>query len=237
MRDGTEVSDPRLGRLIQFDERSRDYSIRKIVTWQPLRSRTYRMPRNEGVLDQGREGSCVGFGVTNEIRATPRSARGLDGTFAREKIYWPAQRDDPWAGGAYPGATPFYEGTAVLAGVKAAVQLGYYGAYHWAFSERDLALAIGWVGPAILGLNWYTGMFSPDDNGFIRPTGQVEGGHCILALGYNNRSGYYTLLNSWGPSWGIRGRCYVRTKDMVTLLQDSGEACIVTERNIVHRGE
>lgn len=231
LRDGkTTTFDRRLDRLVEFDARSREYSVRQFLRGdeKPV-SKTWTIPSGV-VLDQGKEGACAGFGTVHELLAEPEAIPGLDATFAREQIYWNAQRNDAWEGGSYPGGQPFYEGSSVLAAVKEAANLGYYGEYRWAFGEQDLALTVGTVGPAILGLNWYKGMLKPNARGYIRPTGGVVGGHCILCIGIDVTGSYYVLLNSWGPSWGEAGTCKVSRSDMARLLADNGEACVITQR-------
>lgn len=226
---------PGLGRRVQFDERSRAFPIRALLADDRLPvTRRWWIPSRVPVLDQGSEGACVGFGVTNELRCTPVAAIGLDARFAREQIYWPAQQIDPWPGGAYPGAAPHYEGTSVLAGVQVAARAGWYREYRWAFGEDDLARAVSHVGPAILGLPWYETMFDPDRDGYLNPGGAVAGGHCVLAIGINTRRdqgrGAYVIYNSWGPDWGDRGRAWITRADMARLLAQDGEACIPTVR-------
>lgn len=174
--------------------------------------------------------NCVGFGTTNELLWNPVPVPNLDNTFAREKIYWVAQEDDPWPGGSYPGATPRYEGTSVLYGVKAAADLGYYTEYRWATSETEMALAVGHLGPAIIGVDWYQGQFQPDSKGFIHVSGDKAGGHCTLIIGIDVKGGYYTLHNSWGASWGTNGNAKISRKDMAKLLGDNGECCVITGR-------
>lgn len=233
LRDGSSTNDARLNRIVQFDDRSRHYMARALLTadQQSPRTQLWTIPTRSPVLDQGQEGACVGFGVTNELRFRPVPVHGLDETFARQRIYWEAQKIDPWPGGSYPGASPVYEGTSVLAGVKAASNLGFYGEYRWAFGEPDLALAVSYLGPVILGLNWYSGMFRPDpDDHYIQPTGTIEGGHCILCIGVNVRSSYYTLYNSWGPTWGRNGRARISRTHMAKLLAENGEACLISQR-------
>ena len=230
LRDGTFAFDPRLDRLVQFDEASRDYPVRTMTQAKPVITKRWSIPVREPVLDQHAEGACVGYGITNDLRFRPVPVADLDGTFARTRIYHPAQRVDPWPGGSYPGATPVYEGTSVLAGMKVAVAEGFYGQYRWAFSEEDLALGVGHVGPAILGLIWKEGMAEPDKGGYLRPVGQTLGGHCLIASGINAHSGYYTVYNSWGPDWGRRGTAKIRRTDMADLLAQQGEACIPVQR-------
>lgn len=231
LRDGTPLLDPRLDRLVEFDHRSREYPARAcLAAGSTPVTKLWTLPTGAPVLDQGREGACVGFGVTNELRFEPVAVPGLDATFAREKIYWPAQRIDQWPGGAYPGASPQYEGTSVLAGMKAAKALGFYGEYRWAFGEADLALAVSHIGPVVIGVNWYTGMFRPDSRGYLNATGRVEGGHCVLVVGLNSRYAYYTIYNSWGASWGNQGTARIRRSTMDRLLREDGDAAVITQR-------
>jgi hypothetical protein len=84
--------------------------------------------------------------------------RGIDNKFAKEQLYWEAQKIDRWPGGAYPGAEPHMEGSSVLAAVKVAKRLGYIEEYRWAFGIEDVKKAISEIGPVILGVPWYEGI-------------------------------------------------------------------------------
>ena len=235
LKNGVRTFDRRLDRVPVFDGRSLNYRIGDALDesqQQRLVTKQWTAPAGTPVLDQGQEGACVGFGTTNELLWNPVPVPNLDNTFAREKIYWVAQEDDPWPGGSYPNASPVYEGTGVLYGIKAAADLGYYTEYRWAKSEKELALGVGHLGPAIIGVDWYAHMFEPDPSGFIHPTGGKQGGHCTLLTGINVELGYYTLHNSWGSSWGDNGDCKIKRTDMAKLLADSGEACIITGRSV-----
>jgi hypothetical protein len=237
LRNGQRTSSPLLDRVPFFDERSRNFPIRELVTARKPRSYTWAL--NYRVLDQGSEGACVGFGVSHELIAKPVAVEGVDEDFARA-IYHEAQRIDEWPGGSYEGGEPFYEGTSVLAGVKVAQRLGHYSAYRWAFGLDDLILALGYAGPAVLGLNWYTGMFDADGEGRIHANGSVAGGHCIVALGVSLKRRQVLLANSWGPSWStarwgdnrLRGHCTISFDDLGLLLDEQGEACIPTRSRI-----
>ena len=35
------------------------------------------------------------------------------------------------------------------------------------------------------------------------------GGHCMVITGHNDGTQLYLVDNSWGTSWGLRGRCYI----------------------------
>lgn len=229
LRGGHETEDPRLDRLIHFDERSRKFPIKAAIPAAAKKPRSYTWRCREW-FDQGREGACVGFGIGHELAARPSEITGLGNLFLKEEIYWPAQEIDPWEGGSYPGANPFYEGTSVLSGVKVAQRLGFFTSYHWSFGLNDLILGVGYAGPAVLGLAWHGGMFSPDGNGFIHTTGSITGGHCICAIGVNVKDKYFLLRNSWGKDWGIEGNCKVSFSGMEQLLSEDGEAVFFTGR-------
>lgn len=226
LKDGTTTDDRRLDRLVNFDERSRQYPVRTLVAEKPLRSYTWRLNTR---LDQGREGACVGFSWSHELAARPAEVANITNETARQ-VYFEAQKIDPWNGGSYPGASPFYEGTDVLSGAKVVQSLGKIKEYRWAFGLNDALLALGYQGPGVLGANWYEGCMEPDANGFIRPTGRILGGHAIMVRGVNVKKRFVTLANSWGPSWGKGGDCYMTFEDFEKMLLNDGEFCIPIQR-------
>lgn len=234
LRDGTEAQDARLDRLVHYDPRSLNYPIRGLLSFAQVRQPRSYTWSIDTVLDQGDEGACVGFGCTHELLARPRVVH-KDAAFAREQVYWQAQQNDPWPGGAYPGATPQYEGTALIFGAQVLKDLGYLREYRWAFGLDDLVLAVGYKGPAVLGVPWYEGMLDIDSRGLINVRGEEVGGHAILCNAVNVPGRTFTLTNSWGPDWGIGGRCRVSWDDMEKLLHANGEACIPLVRGLPGR--
>lgn len=177
------------------------------------------------VLNQGQEGSCVGHGFAHELLATPFPIKGLNHPRA-VAIYKKAQTLDQ-----YPGEN--YQGTSVLAGAKAVMQLypGTMESYRWATNLQDVVATIGYHGPVVLGVSWYQGMYEPDSKGFIHVSGNVIGGHCLLALGVDIAKNAVLLHNSWGEDWGIKGQCWISFDDIKRLLQEHGEGCVP-----IHRG-
>jgi len=214
-----------LGRLVNFDERSRDYPIRHLVEAKKQRSYTWRC---QTYLDQGSEGACVGFSCAHELAARPVEVP-VDLALARS-IYFDAQKIDPWPGGAYPGASPYYEGSSVLAGVTVLRNRGYVPQFRWAFGLQDLILSVGYMGPAIIGVNWYEQMFNTDRRHFIRVGGDVTGGHAIMVRGVSVPRRAFVLHNSWGAGWGHYGQAYISWSDMERLLHENGEAVIPLRR-------
>lgn len=228
MKDGTKVKDQRLGRLKQFDERSKNFPIMAGLEAKKPRSYTWRCKL---ALDQGPNGSCVGFGFGHELVSRPSEVLEMTDKYAKQEIYWNAQKIDQWEGGAYPGANPFYEGTSCLAGAKAAQKLGWFESYRWAFSLEDLIMGVGYNGPAVIGTYWFEDMFEPDSRGYITPTGDSYGGHCTLVRAVSIKKKRLTIRNSWGSMWGNGGDCYISFDDMGKLLDLDGEALFCLKRH------
>ena len=86
------------------------------------------------------------------------------------------------------------------------------------------------VGPAVIGVRWYEGMYAPDDDGFIHVRGRVKGGHCCLVNKVNVREKYFGIVNSWGRGWGDDGTCKIDFKNMVKLLSQRGEVAFCLNR-------
>lgn len=201
----------------RFDERSRSFAVRDLLGITTPRTHAWACkPR----LDQGQEGACVGFGWAHECGASPHVEQvSNDVGF---EIYNKAKTLDDM-----PGEN--YDGTSVLAGAKATQSLSRVKAYRWAFSLNDVLLALSYVGPVVIGVNWWTGMMDTTLLGYIKPTGQIEGGHCVCVRGLALGRGYVTIRNSWGSGWGHGGDCKLRFDDLASLLADQGEACVPTK--------
>lgn len=218
-----------------FDERSREYPVRA-----KLRSAVKRKDRlwTPGpILNQGREGACVGFAWAAEAFASPiavdlhRMRANTPAThdmYARF-LYGQARYIDEWAGEAY-------EGTSVLAGAKASQNMNTIREYRWAFTIEDVIDSVIAKGPVVIGINWYDGMYSAP-NGILRKSGTIVGGHALLIVGFNVNSekipgkSTFILQNSWGTSWGINGLAEITVEDLAALLKENGESCVPTRRS------
>lgn len=203
----------KLGRIPQFDERSRNFRIVELLEERKPRSYTWSCPIR---LNQGSEGSCVGFSFAHELAARPVKVQGITYDYARG-IYKRAQDLDEWEGE--------YEGTSVLAGAKAVKESGKITEYRWAFGFDDAILTIGYS-PVVIGINWYEAMFQTDTDGFIHVGGAVLGGHAIIVNGQSLKGKYVKLINSWGTDWGVNGECKLSFDDFGRLLSEQGE-CVI----------
>jgi len=173
-------------------------------------------------------GNCVGFGYSHELLGDPVAVKGINDAFARA-LYKHIQTKDPWEG-------ENYEGTSVLSGAKVCLDLGYFTAYHWATSAKEVAQAISHMGPVVIGVNWHEGMAQTSSKGFIRVTGAVRGGHCVVLRGvrvsaHADGSSFAILgRNSWGKGWGMNGDFWITGKDLQKLVDSGGSFCVPTGR-------
>jgi C1A family cysteine protease len=64
--------------------------------------------------------------------------------------------------------------------------------------------------PFVFGFTVYDGFESPEvaKTGVLNmpgPKEKVQGGHAVLAVGYDDSTQRFTVRNSWGKDWGIKG--------------------------------
>lgn len=213
------------GRIVHHDPRSREYPARRLT--QP-RSVLWR--HSAPVLDQGELSSCTGHALAqclNTVFFAPArpKRRYLDSRGAVD-LYSVATGIDEF-GGTYP---PVDTGSSSLGVCKAGIQFGYLSAYRHAFGFEEAVAALG-VSPAIGGFSWREGMMQTDGAGFIRPIGNLIGGHEITLIGVNLVDRYVTILNSWGPSWGRNGRAKITFADFERLLGEQGDVTVPVPRS------
>lgn len=219
----------------RFDERSRNYPIRSTIRSAVVRKDRLWTPGQ--ILDQGREGACVGFAWAAEAFGDPIAADlsrmkahtpPTHDMYARF-VYKSAQYIDEWAG-------ENYDGTSVLAGAKASQNMNVLREYRWAFSIEDVIDSVIAKGPVVIGINWYEGMYNAP-NGVLRKSGALVGGHALVIRGFNVLSeripgkSTFILQNSWGESWGINGLAEMTVEDMAALLRENGESCVPVSRS------
>jgi C1A family cysteine protease len=48
------------------------------------------------------------------------------------------------------------------------------------------------------------------------PAEQVMGGHCVVAVGYDNSTRNFIIRNSWGAGWGKGGYCMMPYEYLIT---------------------
>lgn len=218
-------TDPRLGRHIRHDSRSRSYA------YQPTRRRLSNVTHERFVpiFNQGDLGSCVpnaGEGClgTGKFYATVKDR--LD--FSQPEIqgyYRKMTRADTFAGAWEPDDT----GTDGLACATVFKTDKLISGYQHAFSLNAMLDALQ-AGPVIIGINWYDSMFYPDSNGFVKVASGsgLAGGHEIVVDRFNADEGYVDWPNSWDYDWGIEGRGKMTLATLGRLLSENGDVTIFT---------
>lgn len=206
---------PEFGRLPAPDTRDRMHLMGAVPT---LRTQMFWI--TGPVLDQGAEPACVGYAWKQFLQTTPR--RTLVGP-SGQLIYNEAQFVDEW-----PGEN--YAGTSVRAGAKVLSGRGHLTEYIWGFDVGTLQNYILTRGPVVLGTMWYQGMYTPDKNGWVYPTGGVAGGHAYVACGYSSVKNAFRCINSWSRGWGQLGKFWLHKAELARLLQEGGEGCSAIEK-------
>jgi C1A family cysteine protease len=99
--------------------------------------------------------------------------------------------------------------------------------------------------PLGFGIFWYYAFYTPvmkksgtrnAEEAWIAPTGSdprwggIAGGHCICGAGASDRREAFELANTWGRSYGKKGRIWVPYKAVERLMGEQGECAIVTDR-------
>lgn len=168
-------------------------------------------------LDQGATGHCVGFGWAAWGDATPMidDFDDADG----HNIYYEAKVIEGNPGGE--------DGAYTRDGAKAMKNRGRLTTYAFANGKDEILTWLRQKGPIVVGTDWTSDMFEPDANGFVKPTGSVEGGHCYLLYGV--LGDVLLFKNSWGDGFGVDGSFKMKVDDFGTLMQAWGEAIVSVE--------
>lgn len=224
-KKGVRLKDRRLGLLFDKDDRSKSFRLCAVNdARKPFTNRW----ENNLYLDQGKEGACASAAFAHVLASEPNPVQNLTMEYAKNELYWPAQHIDPWPGGSYKGANPFYEGTTLLAILKIAKKLGWILGYRWVFSNRELQIGLSYHGPAYIGVKWFEGMYEAGGRGYIRPTGQIVGGHSVEIIAVDMENHRYTIRNSWGKDkFGLNGEAYISFVDMQYLISLGAEMAFI----------
>ncbi len=209
------------GLLPSHDARNADYPVAAMLDpAAALVSRVWAQPQR---FDQGQTPRCVGFSLAQELSADPVSVACSDWT--GPNIYALAQKLDEWPGEGY-------DGTSLLAGLKALQQYGYVGEYRWAATVEDVLNSLSQIGPVIMAGPWLSGMFTPDSQGYVNVTGTSGSiGHCYLLGAVDAAQGDTTLRQTWGPNWSVLGwDAKLRAESIRQLLAMGTQAAIITTR-------
>lgn len=215
------LSGHRLGRHIEFDERSRAFAY--ALSAGPLVSAMWE--RHCAPYDQGDLGSCTGNAMAGALMTGPLFEEGrLLAEADAVSLYEAATRLDRIPG-YYP---PDDTGSSGLAVAKAAKQRGWISAYHHAFGLSAALHALS-KGPVIIGINWWSSFDSPEGDSaelVITSDAEIRGGHEIVLDRIDVESGFVGGTNSWGEGWGDDGRFVMTFGTFGSLLRQQGDVTV-----------
>ena len=225
---GTRRPPHPLGRFIEHDPRSRRFAVAsRTKNLAPVAHR-----RLGPILDQGVLGSCTGHTGAGVLATAPfardaAQAAQFTDSFAVKLYAEATDRDD--IPGRYP---PMDTGSSGLAVAKVLHGRGLIAGYRHAFSVEAALTALQQV-PVMIGTIWTSSMDEPDEEGFVRPSGEIYGGHEYLLRehapdGADFDNGILTFDNHWGSGWGDNGRFRMRVRHLRYLLKRQGDATALT---------
>lgn len=218
-------TDPRLGRNVQHDPRSRAFAFRAD---ESVELHSVRHRRFIDVLDQLDLGSCTGNTALGAMGTEPHYPLLKDivtdwSEAAAVSVYSDATAIDEF-GGQYP---PTDTGSSGLAVAKVLHKRGWISGYQHTFDLQSMKVALQ-SGPVFLGINWYDNFFYTDLDGNISigRSDFVAGGHEIVVDEIDMENQRFGFTNSWGPYWGISGRGYISFALMDRLLREDGDVVV-----------
>jgi len=212
-------SDPRLGRHVEHDSRSRQFPLAagafipsKPIDWSRADS---------DVLDQENLGCCTAAATLGLLMTDPFRQDGRRFTLDDVHDFYSEETRTDQFPGEWP---PTDTGSNGLAAMKVLKKRGWATGYRWAFSPAT-ALSALTHGPIAVGTVWLDSMFNVSRNDLVvvDRRSPVAGGHEYVIDGWNATYRRVRITNSWGLGWGDNGRAWIRYTDLVWLLKQQGD--------------
>lgn len=129
------------------------------------------------------------------------------------------------------GDTPWPEGSGALDPAEG------ISANRWATTVDEMRTALASGVPVTIGVTWWSNFDRPQPKGdqFGKThywigegdLGHIRGGHCVTIYGASDRRQAFRVKNSWGANYPL---VWLPYSTMQTLLDDYGEAALVTDR-------
>ena len=188
------------------------------------------------VYDQGQLGSCTGNGIAGAVEFDQRKQGSKEFTPSRLFIYYnerviegtvnqdsgaqvrdgiksvatlgvPAETDWPYDIAKFADKPPpiaYSDAKQDITKVYSRVAQN--------LSQMQGCLAEGY--PFVFGFTVYESFESEAvaQSGEVpmpAPGESVVGGHCVVAVGYDNTKRVFMIRNSWGSDWGVNGYCFM----------------------------
>ena len=211
-------TDPRLGRHVLHDSRSRAFDLAKLAGPR-LPTTAIRWARTGPVFDQD-IGCCTACAALGLLMTEP-FATGPIYTLADAHDFYSAETRIDGVRGVWP---PTDTGSTGLAAMKVLKRRGQITGYSHAFSPAVAVAALA-RGPVAVGTIWLNSMFEPVNGRiYLDPASGVAGGHEYVIDGWEPRTKRVHMTNSWGTGWGKAGGATFEWADFAWLLAQRGDA-------------
>jgi hypothetical protein len=217
--------DPRLGRHVVHDDRSRAFPLTTTIdrsTWRDKSIRIYDPLPNPNQC----HGECTGCAKMGQFNAIGNRRTGVVlGVCDAHQNYARNTQTDVWFGQMIFSPPCVITGTDTgssgLASCKSAIEHGIGGPYFWEFRRADGIVENIMAGKVMsVGTRWDWNMFNKDSSGRIHLGGGSAGGHQWVARGYNAKKDW-VLGRCW---WGDFRDFWISRTDLNLLMDDWGDA-------------
>lgn len=202
------------------------------VDWRNIGGKNYVT----GIKDQGSCGSCVAFGSAATMESRLRIIQDVPvnaangGTLpdlSEAQLFYCGNNTtaDPCGKGWYPSAALAF---ATTTGVVPASCFPYTPGNqpcnpcdNWLTMTTNIATSKtltsvpemkAWLagkGPLVTCFMVCTDFYAYTGGVYVQVTGQVEGGHCVSCIGYDDAKQAWLCKNSWGTGWGEGGYFWI----------------------------
>lgn len=210
----------RTGRLRHPDIRDTDYLLDEHALRGIRREQTkaHATPWRIGDrLDQGQSDQCVIYTYAAFRQAAPFFCKRIPWT----RDDFTRRYDEAKTLDEIPGVN--YDGTTARGAMKAAEAVGEVKGYLWVPPTNGEDITKEYLatrGTLMQGTDWPGTFFTPNKHGYVEPDGSTtpaEMGHETLVRWYHKPThrkypDSYECVNSWGNSWGIDGRFFIKAE-------------------------
>lgn len=102
--------------------------------------------------------------------------------------------------------------------------------YYAVNGEKEIMQAIVATGCVVASFLVTTGWYHVSENGVVQNTGNIEGAHAVLIVGWKKIKGenYWIIQNSWGTEWGSKGYGFINFSESKWILESY---CMIDDIN------
>jgi hypothetical protein len=204
------------------DARNLNFLVQPKSVPVPKRSvahRDFRLARMH--LDQKLTSGCTGWAMAIALNHHPfhKLRQPTLGNNAGSAFYVWATERDIWPGTYDPDTGENDNGSSGGASAQGLRDHGYIREWRWAPTEELFWAALE-VGPVAAGTVFKRGMFKPDSEHIIHPTGPDVGGHEYCIDAYDKDTDCFRIDNSWGLDWpgSHLGCAWIKRVDLFDLV-------------------